>query len=250
MDYSSVFASLLATCAAADLLPLLDKILPHLQHCLEGVASFRANPVTPAATHAWEGQLQQQLRNLGLDLCDWTFNHLEADDRQQVPARLEADGEHYRCRNRSPNDIATLFGTVALRRYLYEDLEAGNPCLFPLERQLGIVAGAATPALAARAAWWLAQHPQSGTVALLARDHDVHWSKDTLRQVTAAVAEGLEQQRLTVQVEQVLRWLAKAQASRGRCRPPTSQLLLWWGATAFICPCVAARLTKKGRPRP
>ena len=48
-----------------------------------------------------------------------------------------------------------------------------------------------------------AQHPQSGTLAVLARDHDVHWSKDTLRQVTAAGAVGLEQQRLTVQVDQV-----------------------------------------------
>jgi hypothetical protein len=112
-----------------------------------------------------------------------------------------------------------LFGTIQLRRYLYEDLEPGNPCLFPLERQLGIVAGAATPALAERAAWWLAQYPQGGTLAVLARDHGVRWSKDTLRQVTAAVAQGLEQQRLAVQVDQILHWLTKAAASRGRFRP-------------------------------
>jgi hypothetical protein len=219
MDYSILLASLLATPATAPLLPLLPKLVSHCQQLADLLCSFPAEPITPAATHAFESQLLQQLRQLGLDLCDWTFNHLEADDCQQRPARLDYDGERYRCRHRSPNDIATLFGTVQLRRYLYEDLEPGNPCLFPLEQQLGIVASAATPALAERAAWWLAQYPQSGTLTVLARDHDVHWSKDTLRQVTAAVATGLEQQRLSVQVDQVVRWLVQAQASRGRFRP-------------------------------
>src|SRR5947209_19716384 len=207
MDYSTLLASLLATPEAAPLLPLLEKLLHHLTRCAGLLASFRANPITPAATHAFECQLQQLLRNLGLDLCEWTFNHLEPDERQQLPPRCDDAGQRYRCRNRSPNTITTLFGTCTLRRYLYEDLEPGNPCPFPLERQLGIVAGAATPALAERAAWWLAQYPQGGTLAVLARDHDVRWSKDTLRQVTAAVAFGLEQQRLTVQVNQVLHWL-------------------------------------------
>jgi hypothetical protein len=219
MDYSSLLASLLATPDAAPLLPLLDTFLAHCQQFVNLLASFRGNPITPTATHHFECQLQQQLRLLGLDLCAWTFNHLEPDDCHQLRRRLDYDGERYRCRHRSPNDIATLFGTIQLRRYLYEDLEPGNPCLFPLERQLGIVAGAATPALAERAAWWLAQYPQGGTLTVLARDHDVRWSKETLRQVTAVVAEGLEQQRLAVQVDKVLHWLAEAQASRGRFRP-------------------------------
>jgi len=219
MDYSILLASLLATPDAAPLLPLLQKVLSHCQHFADLLGSFRNGTITPAATHNFECQLLQGLRQLGLDLCDWTFNHLEPDDRQQLPPRLDFEGERYRCRDRSPNNVATLFGTVELHRYLYEDLEPGNPCLFPLERQLGIVAGAATPALAERAAWWLAQYPQGGTLAILKRDHDLRWSKDTLRQVTAAVAEGLEQQRPTVQVEKVLDLLTKAAASRGRFRP-------------------------------
>jgi hypothetical protein len=219
MDYSILLASLLATPDAAPLLPLLQTVLAHCQRFAELIGSFRNGPISPAATHDFESQLHQGLRQLGLDLCQWTYNHLEPDDRQQLIRRLDFEGERYRCRDRSPNNVASLFGTVQLRRYLYEDLEPGNPCLFPLEKRLGIVAGAATPALAQRAAWWLAQHPQGGTLAILHRDHDIHWSKDTLRQVTAAVASGLEQQRLTVQVDQVLDWLAQAQASRGRYRP-------------------------------
>jgi hypothetical protein len=219
MDYSTLVASLLATSEAAPLLPLLEKLLGHLQYFAQLLASFRSQPITPTATHHFEGQLQQRLRHLGLDLCDWTFNHLEPDQRQQLPPRLDYDGQRYRCRDRSPNNIATLFGTCQLRRFLYEDLEPGNPCLFPLEKQLGIVAGAATPALAERAAWCLAQCPQGGTLAVLAHDHDIHWSKDTLRQVTAAVAAGLESCRQEAQVEKLLGLLAKAQTSRGRFRP-------------------------------
>src|ERR1700687_2108397 len=219
MDHPTLLTSLLAPPEAALLLPLLDKLLSHLTHCAGLLASFRANPITPASTYAFECQLQQLLRDLGLDLCEWTFNHLEPDDRQQLPQRLDADGQRYRCRDRSPNTIATLFGTCTLRRFLYEDLEPGNRCLFPLERQLGLVAGVATPALADQAAWWLAQESQGDTLAILRRQHNVRWSRDTLRQVTAAVAEGLEQQRLTAQIDKLLRCLALAQKSRGRFRP-------------------------------
>jgi hypothetical protein len=219
MVYSTLLAALLATPQAAAVLPLLAKLLSHFQHVADLIGSFRAEPITPAATHHFECQLLQRLRQLGLDLCDWTFNHLEPQDLQQLPARCDFASEHYRRRNRSPNRIATLFGPLTLQRCLYEDLEPGNPCLFPLERQLGIVAGAATPALAERAAWCLAQQSQGETLAVLARDHDVRWSKDTLRQVTAVVAVGLEQQRPTVQIDKILDWLARAQNSRGRFRP-------------------------------
>jgi hypothetical protein len=219
MDYSTLLGSLLATPEAAALLPLLEKLLTHLKRCADLLTSFREGPITPGATHAFECQLQQRLRTLGLDLCDWTYNHLEPDDRQQLPQRLDYDGERYRCRDRSPNTIATLFGTLTLRRYLYEDLEPGNPCLFPLEQQLGIVAGAATPALADQAAWWLAQESQADTLALLRRYHDVRWSKDTLRQVSARVAEGLEQQRRTAQIDKLLRCLAQAHKRRGPFQP-------------------------------
>lgn len=219
MDHSTLLAALLASPDAAKLLPLLDKLLAHLQFFADLLASFRDAPITPAATHAFEGQLQQRLRQLGLELCEWTYNHLEPDQPEQLPARLDFEGQRYRRRDRSVNHIATLFGTLTLRRYLYEDLEAGNPCLFPLEWQLGVVAGAATPALAEQAAWWLAQESQGDTLAILRCQHDVYWSKDTLRCVTAAMAQVLEAQRLTTQIDKVLDWLATAQQSRGRFRP-------------------------------
>jgi hypothetical protein len=216
MTHSTLLTLLLTTPFAAPLLPLAQRLLPHLQQITQLLEDFRAQPVTPAATRAFELRLQELLRHVGLDLTDWTFNHLETEP---LPDRLHHDGQRYRRRDPSPNTIATLCGPVRLWRQLYEDLEPGNPCLFPLERRLGVVAGAATPALAERASWWLAQHPQGVTLGQLARDHGVHWSADTLRDVTAAFAAGLEAHRPAAQVEQVLGWLRRACAGRGRHRP-------------------------------
>jgi hypothetical protein len=223
MNYSTLLTLLLTTPTDEDLspplLPLAPTLIPHVQALVRLLQDFRTQPVTPAATRDFELQLQQRLRQLGLDLCDWTFNHLEAEQPQDMPARLDSGGERYRRRDRSPNTIATLFGSLTLQRYLYEDREPGNPCLFPLEKRLGIVAAAATPALAERAAWWLAQRPQQGTLAVLAREHGVTWPVPTLRAVTAAFAASLEQHRQAAQVEQVLAWLEQATQSRGRHRP-------------------------------
>ena len=223
MTYSTLLSLLLTTPSGEErspqLPPLPPTLIPHLQDLVRLLQTFRDQPVTPAATRDFELQLQQRLQQLGLDLCDWALNHLEAEDPRHMPPRLDSGGERYRRRDRSPNTIATLFGTLTLHRYLYEDLEPGNPCLFPLEQRLGIVAAAATPALAERASWWLAQRPQKGTLEVLARDHGVKWSVPTLRAVTAAFTAGLEEHRQEAQVEQVLAWLEQASHSRGRHRP-------------------------------
>jgi hypothetical protein len=216
MTHSTLLALLLASPCADSLLPLVQRLLPHLQQLAQLLHDFRQQPVTPAASHALELRLQELLRGVGLDLLEDAFNRLEEGP---LPGRLEHDGERYRRRGPAPNTVATLFGPVRLWRHVYEDLEPGNPCLFPLEQRLGLVAGAATPALAERASWWLAQQPQGRTRAVLRRDHGVKWSVATLRQVTGAFAAGLEEQRQPSQAAQVLAWLRQAFGSRGRHRP-------------------------------
>lgn len=84
-----------------------------------------------------------------------------------------------------------MFGDIDLRRSLCEAVEAGEPALFPLEQQLGIEAGLATPALAERVGLWSAAHEQEQVRTLLRREHNVSWSVPSLRKVTAALREGL-----------------------------------------------------------
>jgi hypothetical protein len=216
VTHSTLLTLLLTTPCAEKLLPLAERLLPHLHQIARLLEDFRSQPVTPAATHAFELRLHELLRHVGLDLTDWTFNHLEDGP---LPDRLDHDGQRYRRRAPTPHAVATLFGPVTLWRHLYEDREPGNPCLFPLEKRLGVVAGAATPALAERASWWLAQHPQGTTRAAVERDHGVRLSVEALRAVAAAFADALEAQRQPSQVEQVVAWLRQADASRGRYRP-------------------------------
>jgi hypothetical protein len=210
---------LLATPFAPELLPLAEQLLPLLAQLGQVVQTFCSQPVTPTATDAFEKTLAEHARQLALTTLAWTANHLEPADPAQSPDRLEQGWLIYRRRPKSPNTVACLFGEFTLQRLLYEPLEPGERCLAPLEQRLGIVAGNATPALAQHAGQLMLQQSQRATLQTLSREHDVHWSHDTLRKVTRTLAEGLSEHRQDAQVQQVLSWLEKAEQSRGSHRP-------------------------------
>ena len=90
MNYATLLTLLRTTPVAEALLPLTQRLLPHLQQLVQLRCDFRSQPVTPTATHAFERRLQELLRAVGLDLTDGTFNHLEDGP---LPERLDADGE-------------------------------------------------------------------------------------------------------------------------------------------------------------
>ena len=119
----------------------------------------------------------------------------------------------------SPATVDSTFGTLHLRRWLYEPREAAERCLFPLERLLGLVAGRATPALADRVGRLVAQGSQREVLATLAEDHGVRWSHEALRRVSreAALVVGGRQQR--AQAGQLLAWLRQAWRGRGPFEP-------------------------------
>ena len=203
----------------AEFQPFQSVCLAFLEHLVPLLLSFCSQPPTPQATHQFESDLFDHLRRLGLGLVEQAFHQFESPDPDQQPRRLHYAGESYRRRRQHPNTIATLFGKITLRRYLYEACEPGEPALHPLEIGLGIEGGNATPALAERVGHWAAQHPQAEVLRLLREEHDVPWSVDTLRKVTACLSEGLAGFRQQAQQAKLLEWLAQAQASRGAHRP-------------------------------
>jgi hypothetical protein len=135
------------------------------------------------------------------------------------PPRVRFGDETYRRRDKTPNTIATLFGPIVLRRCVYECLEPGEPCVWPLELRLGVVAGLATPALAERVARWSADHEQKAVLALLQTEHGVSWSVASLRRVTRAVRDGVAEPGETARVQRLVELLAEADRSPGRHRP-------------------------------
>jgi hypothetical protein len=137
----------------------------------------------------------------------------------ECPPRVRFGDETFRRRTKTPNTLGTLFGPIEVRRCIYECLEPGEPCIAPLELQLGVVAGLATPALAERVGRWSAEHPQQAVLTLLEAEHGVHWSVKSLRKVSQAVRDGVEQPGEQARLNRLVELLAEAEESRGKHRP-------------------------------
>lgn len=223
MELYTVSVALLASPFAKELASLTVELVPLIVELGGLIVGFRNSTTTPSTAHQFECQVRDVLERFGRVIVEWTYNRLEPDDFQMMPAQIFWNGEWYRRRKKAANKkVATLFGMITLWRYRYEGLERGVRSIFPLEIGLGIVAGRATPALAERVAWGAASNTQQTMKELLKRDHNVHWSVKTYRQVVSSMSAGLSEHRQEAQVAQVLTWLREAFASSGCHRPVLS----------------------------
>lgn len=196
-------------------LDLLVQLWPVIVGIAGLVRQFRRGPLSPEAMYQFETKLQGLLREMGRLIVQWTINRLEPEDRYQMPPLFLWEGEYYRRRVKSPlRNLSCLFGPIALRRFCYQPLETYGRCLFPLEIRLGIVAGVATPALANCVARMSVDLTQRQLLDSLG-DRGVHWGVCTLRKVTQAVADTMNEHRHEAQVQQLLTWLKKAASSTG-----------------------------------
>jgi hypothetical protein len=152
-------------------------------------------------------------------------------------------GDAYRRKRPSPTrNLNCLFGKIRLWRWLYDPMdELGLSALFPLESQLGIVAGVATPALADRVARLAADLTQRQLLSVLLEEHQVRWGVETLRKVVAAMAEGLSPFRHQAQVTQVLAWLQQAAD-----HPGPRRILLSVGRDGIMLPIRGSTKYKEG----
>lgn len=177
--------------------------------------------------------MQNLLREAGRCALEHTLNDLEPDEAEP-PAEMRTGGTRYRRRRKSPTDVDSTFGRLRLWRWLYEPRDAGEPCLFPLQDLLGLVAGRATPALASRVGVLVAQHPQRDVLRLLSQYNGLDWSHALLRGVAAEVAELVSGHRHAAQTRQVVDWLRRAYHSRGRFEP-----VLAVGRDGIMVPLIA-----------
>ena len=177
---------------------------------------------TPPKMAKFEWELSALLREVGQRIMAWVLNHLEPENTEAAPSRVYFEDRVYRRRAKHRRAVATLFGTVDVWRRLYEPLERGIHAIHPLELHIGVEAGLAPPALAARVGQWAADHTQRQVLAMLEGDHDVHWSCTSLRKLLASLSAGMAQHRHVSQVEHVVHWLAQARASKGRYQPTLS----------------------------
>jgi hypothetical protein len=185
---------------------------------------FLAREVSPAAALAFERELSEVLRELGLVVTEFAYNRLEGEQPQELPQYLAHEAGTYRRLNaKTPNrEVASLFGKLTLWRhgYRYVERDVAEPTIFPLEVQLGLVEGA-TPALASEAARMMAETgaTQATVLARLKTQHGVTWGVKKLRAVTENVAQAMDRFRREHQAKQVVEWLKQAQKSKGKHRP-------------------------------
>lgn len=201
---------------------LLDE---HEQRLVEIAMKFRLQEVSPAGSHQFETEVAEATRELGRQLVERIYNHLEPDDPEQMPHDVHYEAGGYRRRNDKTRNahVATLFGTIELRRYAYRYWHGNDSCIFPLELQLGLVQGA-TPALAEAAARYLAEAgaTQKAVLSRLRQQHGVSWGAERLRATAKEVAEALTQVREDVQLQRLRELLQKADESRGNRLPVLS----------------------------
>jgi hypothetical protein len=176
---------------------------------------FRRGPLSPTTMFEFETAVNDLVRELGRRIVQWAVNRLESEERRDMPGQMLWDGEYYRRAHQSPlRNLSGLFGPIRLRRFCYQPLERSGRCLFPLELQLGLVAGVATPALAdwvARAAADLTQRQLLDQL----RARGVVWGVRTLRKVSEAMAEIMTVPRQEMQTRQLLQWLRQADETAG-----------------------------------
>ena len=180
------------------------------------IQRFRNQPRSPQAMHDFEVELLRLLIEMGRRIVEWTLNSLPPE-RHLMPGELFYQNDHYRLKGLSPTrNLNCLFGKIRVWRWLYEGTEGlGLPALFPLQMELGILAGVATPALADRVGQLAAELTQRQCLDVLRQQHHVVWGTETLRKVTAGMAEAMSPFRHQAQVDQVLAWLKQAAAEGG-----------------------------------
>ena len=214
---STIFTLLSASPLFTAPADLARRILSVLGEILVLTGAFRSGPITPAKTYEFEIQLQKLLMELGRQIVEWTFNNLEPAEQSRMPKELTFGGEVYRRESKSPrrHAIGTLFGPIRLVRFLYRPWTPREPFLFPLEINLGIEAGGATPALALKVASMAADLTQSQTLERLKQEHGVSWSVETLRKLTASISERMGEHQHPAQQARLLELLDQADKSSG-----------------------------------
>jgi hypothetical protein len=227
MTYSTWIQWLLASALAEVDHEVRRTLEPLLGQIVKSVIDFLHREVSPTNSLRFEEGLQQIVRDVGRVVTEWTYNHVEPDDSRRLPHDVRFEGSGYRRLNRkTPNrHVATLFGKITLWRCGYRDWQrdGGEPTLFPLERQLGLLGGA-SPALASAAGHYLAEAGATQAVVLsrLRREHGVVWGTKKLREVAARLADAMQPFCRTFQADKVLAWLKQAFDGKGKQRPVVS----------------------------
>ena len=146
---------------------LVEQLQPAVETLVETVVKFVLATPSPAATLAFEQQLEQQARELNRLAVAWAYNRPEADGPESLPHDVRSEGDGYRRLNGATPALLERVG-----RYLAE-------------------AGAT----------------QDSVLRRLREQHNVRWGVKRLRAAADAVASMMDEHRQECQVQRLLELL-------------------------------------------
>lgn len=212
-----------ASATGFDAEALVDETLAVVRPRLIELLNTLRGPVAPASVFQFELLLCIAVRELGRILLEKVLNSLEGDGAQ-LPRDVIFLGQGYRRLGKKTRNqhVATMFGKICLWRFPYRFWERGanEPCIFPLERHLGLIEGV-TPALGDLIGRRMGEAgaTQDRVLCQLREEHGVHIGVKRLRKLVAAIEEGLSDHREAGQVEAILEALQTADFSCGNRKP-------------------------------
>ena len=195
---------------------LLIALWPVVLRIARLVSRFGAGTVAGRECFEFETKLREYLDEMGRIIVPWKLNSLSSPS-YDPPRILFYEGTAWSPKRLSPTrNLNCLFGKICVWRWLYESCDGLRmSSLFPLELQLGIVAGVSTPALADRVAQLSVDMTQRQLLEALRSQHHMRWGAETLRKTVAAMAEALSPVRHQAQANKLLSLLDQAAATVG-----------------------------------
>jgi len=176
------------------------------------VEQFTGADVNPQTTFEFENALASEVRELGRNVEQWTFNAIEPATLSEMPGTIKHRNRSYRrLADKSPNPlVVTAFGRICLTRARYRQGSAGR-IAFPLEIALGIDQGF-TPAAADMVGRQFATcgSSQGRTIAVIEERIGAKIGSKKLRNIVRSLAEGMEPFREECQLEKLMSWITLA----------------------------------------
>lgn len=173
------------------------------------VDQFIGADVDPQTTFQFEEQLAAEVRELGREVEQRTFNAIEPTSPDEMPGTIKYRNRSYRrLGDKSPNqEIVTTFGRICLTRARYRHGRAGR-LAFPLEIALGIDQGF-TPAAADMVGRQFATcgSSQGRTIDVIKERTGAKIGSEKLRNIVRSLALGMEPYREGCQLETIMSWI-------------------------------------------
>lgn len=164
----------------------------------------------------FERRLETTLRKIGRMILEMTLRGIEPDRPEQVAGKFAWQGQTFRRNRRTNKTIETRFGTITLKRWFYQNNQAGEPGLAPLDVRLGLVAGRVTAAVTDVIGRLSADMPQQAVLNVLEERFSIRPGVGTLRRVIADLAENVRTVHDDVAIEKLCELIQSARKSEGK----------------------------------